>query len=238
VLRVAAVLTGAIAGRFAESLDYAQRSRSLCGTAHPHQLMHATAPALAALLHLGRFDELDELAAEHVHALARQPDLGCQFVRDGPLIAATALARRGQLARAAELAALVADARGDNAEASPYQARYATARGDPATARRISQTQADRPAFNGPQHALALIEALEAQQDWDAIQAVLPMVRAQRAGNALLEPFCDRAEGLAHAAHGRRQAAQDCLDRALNRFENMAAVSEAGNTRVIARQLS
>jgi len=40
---------------------------------------------------------------------------------------------------------------------------------------------------------LALIEAMEAQQDWAALEEFLPTAYAQRAGNALLEPFCDRA---------------------------------------------
>jgi hypothetical protein len=36
---------------------------------------------------------------------------------------------------------------------------------------------------------------LLALEDWEAVAALLPTARANVAGNALLVPYCDRAEG-------------------------------------------
>jgi len=84
---------------------------------------------------------------------------------------------------------------------------------------------------------LALIEAMEAQQDWAALEEFLPTAYAQRAGNALLEPFCDRAAGLANAARGRSHAARECLSRSLAGFERMAIPFEAARARAAAERV-
>lgn len=166
--------------------------------------MHATWPLLVALYHLGRWEEALAVADEHLAAFHRDPAVGCSFVRDGPVVGATMLAHRGELDRARELAAAVGDPTADLDTASAWQARFATASGDPATARRISAAKARERRIYGQQHLLALLEALAALEDWPAVAELLPQARARVEGNALLAPFCDRVEGLAHAQAGRR----------------------------------
>ena len=168
---------------------------------------------------------------EHVGAFQQDPAVTCQFVRDGPVVGATVLAHMGKLERARALAAVVGDPRADLDSASAWQARFATASGDPETARRISADKANERRLYGPQHAMALLEALVAMEDWPSVAELLPLARANVVGNALLAPYCDRAEGLAHAQAGRANDATRALRRALAHFERLGVPFEAARTR-------
>jgi hypothetical protein len=170
-------------------------------------------------------------ADEHVAAFDQDPAVICHFVRDGPVIGATVLAHRGELERARRLAAMVGDPMQDRDSASAWQALFATASGDPETARQLSVDKAQEPQLYGPQHALALLEALVALEDWASVSEFLPLARARVPGNALLTPACDRAEGLAHAQAGRPHEAVRALRRALARFERLSVPFEAARTR-------
>jgi hypothetical protein len=82
LLRKAAVAAITIGGGFAEGAELARRAHALSTGADPHQRMHATWPLLAALYHLGRWDELPPLVEEHAAAFRQNPAVECQFVRD------------------------------------------------------------------------------------------------------------------------------------------------------------
>jgi hypothetical protein len=114
-----------IEAAFDEGLALARQSHALARGTTPHQLMHATWPVLAALYHLGRWDEMAEIVAEHIAAYAEEPAAECQFARDGPVIGATVLAHRGDLAGARELATIVGDPATDVQTASAWQAWFA-----------------------------------------------------------------------------------------------------------------
>jgi DNA-binding SARP family transcriptional activator len=231
ILRTASVLTITISARFEEGLDLARRSHALLADASPHQRMHATWPLLTALYHLGRWWELLPTVDEHVAAFNQDPAVICQFVRDGPAIGATVLAHRGELERAHRLAAMVGEPTHDLDSASAWQALFATASGHPETARQLSVDKAQQPQLYGPQHALALLEALVALEDWPSVEEFLPLARARVAGNALLAPTCDRAEGLTHAQAGRPAEAVRSLRRALASYERLSIPFEAARTR-------
>jgi hypothetical protein len=96
---------------------------------------------------------------------------------------------------------------------------------DPETGRLISEDKFHQGRLYGPQHALALLEALLALEDWPAIAGFLPKARANVPGNALLAPACDRAEGLLQAGAGRRREAARALRRALDGFGRRAVRS-------------
>jgi hypothetical protein len=64
-----------------------------------------------------------------------------------------------------------------------------------------------------------------------AVAELLPSAWANVAGNALLAPHCDRAEGVLHAESGRRGEAARSLRRALARFEELSVPFEAARTR-------
>jgi DNA-binding SARP family transcriptional activator/tetratricopeptide (TPR) repeat protein len=232
-LRTAAILTITIKGDFETGLEVARRCYALARDAVAHQRMHVTWPLLAALYHLGRWDEMFPIAEEHVAAYAQEPAAECQFVRDGPLIAASALAHMGQLEQARLLAAIPGDPAADPDTASNWQAWYLVASGDPASARVIAGPKALEGRSFGPQYAMVLVEALVALEDWSALDEILPHARAATAGNALLEPFCDRAQGLMTAACGDRHSARKHLVRALTGFEKFKVQYQATRTRQV-----
>lgn len=204
-LRTAAVLTITIKGDFETGLELARRCHALARDAVPHQRMHVTWPLLAALYHLGRWDEMFPIVDEHMTAYAQEPAAECHFARDGPLIAASALAHMGEMDQARSLAAIPGDPAAHPDTASDWQAWYLVASGDPQAARAIAGPKALEGRSYGPQHAMALVEALVALEDWSALDELLPHARAATAGNALLEPICDRALGLMTAVSGDRR---------------------------------
>jgi DNA-binding SARP family transcriptional activator/class 3 adenylate cyclase len=237
-LRTAAVLTITIKGDFETGLELARRCHALARDAVPHQRMHVTWPLLAALYHLGRWDEMFPIADEHMTAYAQEPAAECLFVRDGPLIAASALAHMGEMDQARSLAAIPGDPAAHPDTASDWQAWYLVASGDPEAARAIAGPKALEGTSYGSQHAMVLVEALVALEDWKALDEILPHVRAATAGNALLEPFCDRALGLMAAACGDRRSARKHLVRALSGFEKFKVPYQATRTRQIMAALT
>jgi hypothetical protein len=200
--------------------------------------MHVTWPLLAALYHLGRWDEMFPIVDEHMTAYALEPAAECLFVRDGPLIAASALAHMGQMEQARSLAAIPGDPAAHPDTASDWQAWYLVASGDPEAARAIAGPKALEGTSYGSQYAMVLVEALVALEDWKALDEILPHVRAATAGNALLEPFCDRALGLMAAACGDRRSARKHLVRALSGFEKFKVPYQATRTRQIMAALT
>ena len=62
--------------------------------------MHVTWPLLASLYHLGRWDEMFPIVDEHMTAYALEPAAECLLLRDGPLIAVSALAHMGEMDQA------------------------------------------------------------------------------------------------------------------------------------------
>jgi hypothetical protein len=71
---------------------------------------------------------------------------------------------------------------------------------------------------------------MAALEDWEAVAEFLPIARGSSAGNALLVPFSDRAEGLLQAHRGREREARRLLHRALERFQQISVPFEAART--------
>ena len=71
---------------------------------------------------------------------------------------------------------------------------------------------------------------ITALQNWDELARLLPGARGQIAGNVLLGPVCDRAEGLMAAATGDAVLAPPLLRRALAGFETLGAGFEVART--------
>ncbi len=230
-VRRAAVALMTIAGKYEEGLELALRSLELSRDTSPHQLMHGTFPVLLALYELDRSDDMAPVLVEHLSAFKTDPAIECDFVRDGPIIGALAAARTGDLARAGELAALVGDPAEDIDRSTALQARLEVASGRPELARRISAEKALEGRSYGPDHARALLEALAALKDWQALQTFIPLARQNVGGLAVLAPCCDRAEAILAAARGDRAAAAAAFDRAVAGFESLHAWAEAEVTR-------
>ena len=221
-----------IAGELDEIAGYAERSLQVARALSPHELMHSTYTVLSARSLTGRWAELEAPAGEHLEALAREPGIGCPYVRGGPVVAAIAFAHQGRLDRAAELAATLTPDLDEPGLAEALLARYHVARGDPLAGRELAERMAGRAVYaeENAFEVLAMLDALAALEQWDALVAFLPRARAAAGGLALAGPASDRAEGLARAAAGDRSAAEALLRRALDAFGRMGAVFEAALT--------
>jgi DNA-binding SARP family transcriptional activator len=221
-----------IAGEVAEVAGYAERSLDVARALSPHELMHSTYTVLSARSLAGRWSELEAPVTEHLEALAREPGIGCPYVRGGPVVAATALAHQGRLDRAAQLAATLTPDLDNPGLPEALLARYHVARGDPLAGRELAERGVGRAVYaeENAFEVLALLDALPALEQWDALVAFLPRARAAARGLALAGPASDRAEGLARAAAGDHPAAEALLRRALDGFGRMGAVFEAALT--------
>jgi len=230
-LRLLAVQTANITGGFQEALLLARQSLEVARGTNAHQLMHATTAVMQALHSLGRWNELLDVLEEHLAAFREEPAIACQFVRDGPVIGAATLMLMGRTQAAGELAALVGDPLSDLESASAWQARYEVIAGRPEVAVAISRPKFFEGRTKGPQHALALVEAKVAMEDWHALTEVVRVARESVPGNALLGPVCDRALGALESACGRRPPARRLFARSLARFEQLGVKYEAARTR-------
>ncbi|MCI0584490.1 MAG: AAA family ATPase [Chloroflexi bacterium] len=216
---------------FTGGIELARESRALAGDMNPHQRLHTLWPMMAGLFQLGRIDEVVELADEGAAAFRIEPAVECQFVRDVPVIAGAALAVTGLVGEGRELARLSGDPMTDRSSASAWQARFATLTGRPQDAREISVDKAAERRTYGPQHAYAYLEAVEALEDWDAVEAFLPEARWAVAGNRALAPLIERAIGRACGAAGDTATATRHLRRAAARFGRLGMRREEAAAR-------
>ena len=232
-VRRAAVGVMTIGGDYEEGLRLAMRSLELSRDTNPHQVMHGTAPVMAALFELGRWDEIPPFLDEHLKAFQLDPALECDFVRDGPIIGAVVSALSGDLGRARELSGMIGDPMAEIDRATAWQSILEVALGRPQNARLISGEKALAGRSYGPGHARSMLAALTALEAWDELEHFVPLARRQVAGLAILGPCCYRAEGVVAIARGQWPAATSALEQALSGFDALNARAESAVTRTL-----
>jgi len=202
----------------------------------PHDKMHGTFFTMTYLEQLGRWSEIEPYLQEHLGLLdGPEATAYCPYIRGGPLVAALALARLGQVDRARELSERTAPNLDHPSHAEVVRAQLAIELGDAGTGRELAERLVRlgrRPAPEEiPHETLALVEAMEAQGDHDALMSFLPSARATSGYLAVTTPTCDRAEGVARAAAGDRGAAEELLTRAVAGFDGMSLPLAAARSR-------
>jgi ATP/maltotriose-dependent transcriptional regulator MalT len=199
--------------------------------------MHGTFATLWVLHHLGRWAEMDEILREHVEAHGTIVEIVCPFVRSGPLVAALTYAHLGERSRARETAAGIRLTWEQPGLPEIFAARIATASGDARKGRelveRIQATHRRPSLEENAFEFVALVEALVALGDWEALDEAVPQARAWQEALAILGPMCDRAEGLAARARGDMEASIALLRRAARAFERLGAPYETARTRAL-----
>ena len=218
-----------IQGRYAEVSELARRAQILARGAGPHARMHATFLTIGAAYYRGRWSELLPELENHLEALREDPESRCPFVRGGTALGALALAQLGDRERAAEVASRVPFDDGSPGMVDGILARYAVAFGDPTSGRQMAVSVL--AGADEPEAAIAMIEALASQQEWETLREFVPTARPMADGMAFLEPVCDRAEGLAEAATGNRWRSLESLRASLGAFESLSVPFEAARTR-------
>jgi hypothetical protein len=222
-----------IAGEFAESLPHAARSLDVAGALTPHEHMHGTYTVMNASYHLGRWSEVEAVASVHLEELAKEPGIGCAYVRSGAPLAALVLAHQGRLDHAAELAATFEPDPDKVGLADAWLARYHVARGDPHAGRELAERIIGRSVYaeENAFEVLAMLEALVSLEDWDGLARFVPRARAFADALALVEPTIARAEALALASTGDNAEAEELLRSSAAEFERMGVVFEAALTK-------
>jgi hypothetical protein len=233
---IASIFLGDIRGDYGQALAHAHHSYDVARELFPHDKMHGTFFIMSCLEELGRWAEIAPYLAEHVRLVAGpEAAASCPYIRGGPLVGALAMARSGDVRRAWRLADETPANLDHPAQAEVVRARLAIELGDAATGRELAERLVRlgrRPAPEEiPNETLALVEALEALGDHDALARFLPAARAASSYLAVLAPTCDRAEGLAHAAAADVRAAEKLLRRSITGFDHMSVPLQAARTR-------
>ncbi|MFF5084594.1 AAA family ATPase [Actinoplanes sp. NPDC000266] len=240
---IACLLITDIRGDHETALEHALLAYNGARDLSPHDRLHGTAVVMTCLEHLGRWDEIDPYLQEHL-ALRQGPEaeMSCPYIRSGPLVAALALARRGEPGAAREVAATVTPDEDQPGNPEAARARLLIELGDPAAARDLALRLVARRRRPGPEEipheALALVEAYEAMADHQALRDFLPTARAAGGYFAAIAPHCDRAEARALAAAGDHSAAATLLTRAAEAFDRMAMPLQATRTRAAANSVA
>jgi hypothetical protein len=216
-------------GNFGEVAELARRAEAIAADLDPHTLMHATFLMMSAAYYRGRWNELRPALEHHLDAFAEDGTSSCPSARGGPALGALTFAQTGDREGARRLASLVGYDPAAPEGGDGILARYAVAIGEVDTGRRMAEAVLSNA--DDPDATLALVEALVAQQDWEGVREFVPSARSIADGMAILGPACDRAEGLAEAAAGKRWSATELLKGALGAFERLSVPFEAARTR-------
>ena len=222
-------------GNYEEGLALGQRCYELAQQLSPHEIMHATYLLLYGNVVLGRWSKTDALLEEHLRAYRVEADMTCPYVRSGPLVGSIVLARRGELARAREVAAMVPLEEKKPALPEALAAMVTLATGDVAgaldQARRLVAIDRLPTQEEALFEVLVMADALVAGDNAEALREFLPVARRSEQGLALLGPACDRADGRLALLEGDRARAHERLSQALRRYDQLGAVYEAARTR-------
>jgi DNA-binding NarL/FixJ family response regulator len=223
-----------IDGAYAEALPVARTVLELGRKLSPHEHAHGTSSMLWCLYHLGEWAETEALVEEHLEAVRGANVFNCPYMRSGPLIGALIAGHLGHFDRARELLGLVELSDEEPGIPEALHARVLVTLGEAdagaALARRIIDGGREPSLEENAHEAVSLVEALVALGEWPDLAAFLPIARGRAAMLAILGPVCDRAEGLAAAASGDRDAAVTLLRSALAGFERHGVPYEIART--------
>ena len=233
---LACLVVGDVSGSYDQALAHARTSYALGQTISPHDRLHGTFLMMACLGHLGRWSEMAPFLEEHL-AFLQGPEahLSCPYLHGGPVLGAIGLCHLGEVQQAREVAARVTPDPDHPGYVDALRARLAIELGNPETGRALAERlvlMGRRPGpWEIPFESIVLVEALEAQRDWDALERFLPSARSTGGYLAAMTPTCDRAEGLARAAAGSAGDAAVLLDRAVNGFDRLSMALQAARAR-------
>lgn len=233
---VASHVVADVRGAYDHALIHARTSYALAKSLSPHDRMHGTFFVMACLERLGRWSEIEPFLDEHLSLLqGPEAEMSCPFIRGGPLVGAIAISRLGDVRRARDVAARVPPDLHHPGYAEAMHGRLAIELGDLDTARALSEQLVRvgrRPGpLEIPPESLVLVEALQAQGDWDALERFLPAARSMSGFLAALTPTCDLAEGKARFAAGAVGDADVLLARAIEGFDRLSLRLEGARAR-------
>jgi tetratricopeptide (TPR) repeat protein len=213
-------------------LELAEQSHELSRNMSAHDRMHATAMIMSAGERLGDWDRVEAALDEHLADFAQESGVRCFAVQSGPSVGALVVANRGDAERARKLLDLPQpfDLTPGAIQASMADALVAAGRAEEGLdlARDVL---ARAPRSRWPWAVQAVIHALEAQEDWEALARLVEEVSDLRGASGYLGALLFRAEGETLVANGKPEAGAALLRDGLAEFERMAMPFEAARTR-------
>lgn len=226
-----------VEGRYLDGLRLAEDMLELGREMSAHEHMHGTFAMLWTLHHLGRWSEIPEYANEHLDALRGEDQMVCPYVRSGPLVAALNRAYLGDQRGVDEITSRIIVTWETPGLPEMLLARIATAVGNAARGRELAQRimatgrlpSLEENAFD----TVALIEALQAAEAWDALRAAVDDARRWAPALALIAPVCARAQGLIAIAEGSRGAGISRLRVSAAQFSRLGLRYEAARTKAM-----
>ncbi len=225
-----------IGGDLEQALELGLRTLAAVRDLSAHDRMHATYFVMAPLYLLGRLEEIEPIAMEHIRAYDEETvDMDCPYTRSGSVVAALAL----ELLDKQDVARQASERIAPNPErpglVEAWMAERALQTGDPATARQIAETlvaAGREPSLEeAPYEQASLILALAALGDWTALDAAEPGARAESERVVWIAPAIDRAEAMRSLADGDLLTARDAWERALRAYESLGMAREATEVR-------
>jgi DNA-binding CsgD family transcriptional regulator len=223
-----------ITGDYTGALRHGLTSLEIARTRTPHERLHGTMAVMWCAYHLGDWVTVRELLDEHLTTLPAIGPSCCPYLRAGPMVGALALAHGGDIDRAREVAARFEPDTTRPGLPEALHARLLVATGEPDGAARLARSMIDggrRPSLEENDHEThALVEALAAQEDWEALRDFLPEARRRARALAILGPVCDRAEGMAFVAEGEPERAVPLLRGAADWFARSRVPFELART--------
>lgn len=233
---IACMVVGDVSGAYDRALAHARTSYTLGQAISPHDRLHGTFMMMACLCHLGRWPDMEPFLDEHLATLdGPEAHMSCPYLGGGAVLGAIGLCHLGKVRQAREVAARATPDPDHPGYVDALRGRLAIELGDPQTGRALAERlvrMGRRPGpWEIPFESIVLVEALEAQADWHALERFLPTARASGAHLAAMTPTCDRAEGAARAAAGSAGEAVVLLGRAADGFDRLLLPLQAARAR-------
>ena len=220
-------------GHYESALEAAEQAFEQAVELSEHERMHASFNLIWSAAATGRWDRALEVLPWHIEAATREADINCPNVRGGAPLGATLLVWRGEVDRARELvpvdeSALARDTMIDRG----IIARYAALVGRVDLATSITESMASDPdRLNQPDGLEPLIETLAELGRHTELRSLSARARSLAGTTVILEPLADRADAVIAAQEGRVEDARELLERAINRFAQLAVPFELARTR-------
>ncbi|MDP9273872.1 MAG: AAA family ATPase [Chloroflexota bacterium] len=225
-----------IGGEFERAVAIARKTMEIARELAAHDRMHACYFLMAPLYRLGRHEEMEPVAMEHLRAYDEETvDMDCPYTRSGPVVAALVLELLGKTDAAVEAVKRITPNPERPGLVEAWEAERALRTGDTASARKMAGDLVATgriPSIEEPPYEFAvLIRALAALGDWDALDEAIERARPQALRVVWLPPTIEHAKAMRLAARGDATAARAGFERALAEYERLAMPVEAAEVR-------
>jgi class 3 adenylate cyclase/tetratricopeptide (TPR) repeat protein len=225
-----------IGGEFERAVEIARKTMEIARELAAHDRMHACYFLMAPLYRLGRTEEMEPVALEHLRAYDEETvDMDCPYTRSGPVLAALVLELLGKTDAAAEAVRRITPNPERPGLVEAWMAERELRTGDAASAQKMASDLVATgriPSIEEPPYEYAvLIKSLAALGDWDALDEAIEEATPHALRVVWLPPAIEQTKAMRLAARADAAAARAAFERALAEYELLAMPVEAAEVR-------